>query len=127
MLWTEEKQLLSLLPAIFVGVGLGVVLDIFSSCSFRRRKWRLIDTLFGPFAALITFGAALVILDGQLHPLLFGGMLVGIVLERQTIGIWLRFAVRHLRKTSGRMRKTLANIVHKSNFNENQSENSQKT
>ena len=42
--------------------------------------------LIGLLAAPITFGAALVWMDGQLHPLLFGGVAIGLLLEHWAVG-----------------------------------------
>ena len=91
MEWTGQQQILFLLQSMCLGVVQGVLFDIVTGIgrSFSQ-SWRVIwDALLGPLTAIITFCGALIIMDGQLHPLLLGGSVIGMLLEHLTIGRWL--------------------------------------
>ena len=95
--WSGQQQLLFLLKSIPVGA---VVALIFSGISAidRKRKftWRLfiVDVLSSILFAVITFFAALAIMDGHLHPLLFGGIIIGFSLVRFLCGRYIVYVVR---------------------------------
>lgn len=72
----------------------------------RSRVYRFwLDVAFGPLAAVLLFLGSLVIMDGQLHPLLLLGALLGLVLEHLTVGVYLSKTVFFLRKF---LRKSVA-------------------
>ena len=89
MEWSGEQQLLFLLQSVGLGVGIGLLFDLLTgvgrACR-RRMSVFLLDVLFGVLAGLITFFAALAIMDGELHPLLFFGCFVGFAAEHGTVG-----------------------------------------
>lgn len=88
--WTGQQQLLFIWQSIGLGMLVGLAFDITTGfCRVTRRRWAifLLDALFGVQAALITFFGALAIMDGQLHPLLFAGALVGFVIEHGSVGV----------------------------------------
>lgn len=91
MEWTGRQQILFLLQSIGLGFIVGFCLDSVTAVTQRsaRRRWRLSDMLFGPIAALLVFLGALVIMDGQLHPLLILGSFWGMLAEHFTLGIWV--------------------------------------
>ena len=103
MEWSGQQQVQFLLQSIYLGTLQGLLLDFmtgFGSVSGRKR-WRWSDVLFGPLAALITFFGALIIMDGQLHPLLLFGVFLGMLLEHLTVGGMIRFSVRYVRGMLG--------------------------
>ena len=92
MEWTGQQQLLFFWQSTGLGMLVGLVFDITSGlCRVIRRRWVvfLLDALFGVQAALITFFGALAIMDGQLHPLLFIGILCGAVISYLLLGRFL--------------------------------------
>lgn len=99
MEWTGRQQLYFLLQSVGVGLVQGLVLDTLTGLRQRlmHKRWRLTDVLFGPIAAFITFIGALVIMDGQLHPMLFFGIAIGMLVEHATVGLWLQWLMRRLR------------------------------
>lgn len=84
-----------LLESICVGLIQGGVFDIFEGlgrCGTRRRRvW--LDIVFGPLSALLLFFCGLVILNGQIHPLLLIGSAIGMLVEHITIGVYLSATV----------------------------------
>ena len=103
--WSGKQQAWFLLQSVGLGVLLGVSFDLLNGvCRAIRRRWVvvLLDALFGVFAALVTFFGALVMMDGQLHPLLFMGALFGFITEHSGIGTALsRFVCRLCRWIGG--------------------------
>ncbi len=92
MEWMGHQQILLLCQSVGLGICLGFVFSLCNTVSKSRRHRRLMficDALFFVIASLITFFFSLAIMDGQLHPLLFGGCLVGFVLQHITIGRYL--------------------------------------
>lgn len=91
MEWTGWQQIVFLLQSICLGLAQGVLLDLLSGFGRRASPIRRIslDVLFGVLAALMTFFGALVIMDGQLHPILFMGCALGMILEHVILGMWL--------------------------------------
>ena len=91
MEWTGQQQILFLLQSMCLGVVQGVLFNIVTGIgrSFSQSRRVMWDVLFGPLTAIITFCGALIIMDGQLHPLLLGGSVIGMLLEHLTIGHWL--------------------------------------
>lgn len=90
--WTGQQQLLLLLQSAGLGCLIGAVFDL--TTGLERgigRRWLvwLLDGLFGVTAALITFFGALAIMDGRLHPLLFGGILCGFLAEHTAVGRYM--------------------------------------
>ena len=99
MEWTGQQQIQFLLQSFLLGGFQGLFLDLITSlCAGRkRRRWLWSDVFFGPLAAVTTFCGALAIMDGQLHPLLFFGIALGMLTEHVTIGAILIRLVHHLR------------------------------
>lgn len=87
--WTGQQQLLFLLQSAGIGCLIGAVFDFTTGLErgigLRWLAW-LLDGLFGILAALITFFGSLAIMDGCLHPLLFGGILCGFLAEHAAVG-----------------------------------------
>jgi len=83
--WTGAQQVGLLLESGGLGVLLGLLFDIMGGFVHggTRDRWRLFlaDVFFGLLAALVTFFGSLAIMDGQMHPLLFGGCLLGFLAE----------------------------------------------
>lgn len=95
MEWTGEQQIQCLLQSICLGLMQGATFDVFTGLgrqTTRFRRW-VLDAFFGPIAGLMLFFGTLVIMDGQLHPLLLVGSLIGLLLEHITIGAWLAASV----------------------------------
>ncbi len=86
--------------SICIGGVIGILLDVFSGLERNQtRMYRLfLDVIFGPLAAIVMFLGSLVITDGQLHPFLFFGVFVGLLLEHLTLGRYLSKIVVILRK-----------------------------
>lgn len=87
--WTGNQQLWFLLQSCGVGGMVGMLFDVLTGCgraSLKRYMVFFLDVLFGLLAALITFFGALVITDGRMHPLLFTGVLAGMLTEHFLIG-----------------------------------------
>ena len=104
MEWSGRQQIQFLLQSFILGGLLGLCLDIATGLftARKRRRWLWSDVLFGPFAAVITFFGALVIMDGQLHPLLFIGVALGMLTEHVTVGVYLCREVRDVRLWIGK-------------------------
>ena len=99
MEWSGQQQIQRLLQCVVLGTLQGFLLDILTgvACVRKRRKWLWTDVLFGPIAAIITFFGALVIMDGQLHPILLLGVFGGMALEHVSMGIVIRRTVACIR------------------------------
>ncbi len=86
MEWTWREQIVLLLQCGGLGMALGIVYDWLSVWEQWRRLSRVavfvLDSLFGLLAALVTFFFALATMDGRLHPLLFVGSAIGMLVER---------------------------------------------
>lgn len=104
MEWSGRQQIQFLLQSFMLGGLLGLCLDIATGLftARKRRRWLWSDVLFGPFAAVITFLGALIIMDGQLHPLLFIGVALGMLTEHVTVGGHLCRGVRDIRLWVGK-------------------------
>ena len=100
MEWTGQQQIQFLLRSIILGVLQGLCLDLMTSLLVgrKRRRWLWTDVLFGPLAAIVTFFGALVIMDGQLHPLLFFGIALGMLVEHATVGCLIALLLRYVRR-----------------------------
>ena len=112
MEWTGQQQIQFLLQSIVLGVLQGLCLDLVTNLFVerRRRKWLWTDVLFGPLAAIITFFGALVIMDGQLHPLLFLGIALGMLAEHVTIGTLISFLLRYVRRKIDKIRRKIGSF-----------------
>lgn len=98
-------QQLGFVPkSMVLGCCIGCILDI-SSGFWRGKKYRLklyvSDVVCCALAAVITLFGSLVITDGQLHPMLFVGVVLGVIAEHCLVGRWLSLIIckakRHLR------------------------------
>ena len=71
-----------------LGFGQGALLDCVTVLSQLkgRRRWLWTDVFIGPVLAVITFFGALLICDGQLHPVVLLGVLAGMGVEHVSIG-----------------------------------------
>lgn len=91
--WMGQEQVRLLLESGGLGLLLGVLFDVCCALSLGcgRRRWLrfAVDAAFGVPAALLTFYGALAIMDGRLHPLLFGGLAAGFWLQHRTVGRWV--------------------------------------
>lgn len=92
--WSGVQPLTFLLYSVLPGFIIGLLFDIgggwWRGKKYRKRLW-LADALLGLPAAIITLFGALIITDGQLHPTLFCGMLLGFLAEHYTCGRLLTF------------------------------------
>lgn len=106
MEWTIRQQICFLLQSVCLGAMEGVCLDAITALipSQKKRDCFWIDIAFGPFAAVVSFFGALVIMDGQLHPLLLFGVFFGMWIEHIFIGIFLHKVVRKIRKYRSEIR-----------------------
>lgn len=91
--------------SICLGGVIGILLDASSGLGRNQTKtyrfW--LDVIFGPLAAVVMFLGSLVIMDGQLHPVLFCGAFVGLLLEHLLFGRYLAESVVILRKCVRKM------------------------
>lgn len=97
--WSGREQLQLLLESMVPGMLIGACFDCDNGLFHKQTSfWRtlILDGLWGCIAALVTFFTALVLADGQLHPVLLLGILLGFLIERYTIG---RFVCLCARKT----------------------------
>lgn len=99
MEWTGKQQTVFLLQSIILGVMQGFALDVITGfvSSSKRKRWLWTDIAFGPLAAVVTFFGALVIMDGQLHPLLLFGVFLGMAAEHIVVGVWMGRIIRRAR------------------------------
>lgn len=104
MAWLEHQQIGVLFPFICIGAVLGVFLDAVSGLIWlgRVHKWHFVDMFFGPVAGLVTFCGALIWMDGQLHPLLFTGLIMGWFFEHSLVGKRLNVFLRYVGLSSKR-------------------------
>ena len=82
--WTGYEQVIFYLLSMVSGVCIGVIFDVFTGWGRARRRVSSIfflDIMFCVLSALLTFSSALLIMDGQLHPLLLFGIFTGGVVE----------------------------------------------
>ena len=105
MEWTGQQQIQFLLRSFLLGCLLGFLLDILTGLVriSKHSRWLWTDVLFGPLAAVITFCGALVIMDGQLHPLLFCGIALGMLTEHVTVGTYCSKTLRRFRRLTTKM------------------------
>ena len=86
----EGRQLWLLLYSCGLGAALGLLFEAFGvAVRFARRRRAVvffIDVFYLVFSALATFYFSLAVMDGMMHPLLFGGCLLGFYLEHVTLG-----------------------------------------
>lgn len=118
MEWSGRQQIEFLLQSCVLGVVQGFFLDVMTGFVFvaKRKRWLWTDVIFGPIAAIVTFCGALVIMDGQLHPLLFFGVFLGMALEHFAIGTYMCRLMRYLHHRSIRivqkMQRFLRRFLH---------------
>lgn len=101
MEWSGLRQLGVALKSVVPGCYIGFMLDV-STGFWRGKKYRhkifLADIICCILAAVITFFGALVITDGQFHPVLFVGILIGLLVEHFVVGRWLSYLFCKLHK-----------------------------
>ena len=100
MEWTGRQQILFLLQSIGLGIIIGLFLDGLAALMLRRvrRNQFILDVAFGGVTALLVFFGSLVILDGQLHPLLIFGSTAGLAVEHLSVGLWIRKWLMRMRR-----------------------------
>ncbi len=109
--WTGAQQVSFLLDYTGLGLLFGLVFDVLEGLQPFLRGHRVLrflaDSLLGLLAALVTFFVALATMDGVLHPLLFGGILLGAVTEHLSIGRRVAALTRRAGYRMGRIRSVL--------------------
>lgn len=93
MEWSYWQPISFLFECIPCGVLLGFLFEItsgFVHCSSKKVIRYVWDGIYGVLAAVITFFCALVIMDGQLHPVLLMGLLFGFLIEHFSVGRLLK-------------------------------------
>ena len=99
--WSWMQQIAFLMYSIPVGIVLGILLNVFNGFE-RLMKIRLnnfiLDVAFAILSAVITFLSALVITDGQIHPVLFIGQLLGFLLVHYFCGKYISKCIYQLCK-----------------------------
>lgn len=96
--WTGSQQLAFSAHSVVLGILVGFFTDVAFAvlCRDTRRRWLLFDTLSGPLIALFVMFGALIIMDGHLHPLLFLGSFLGMIVEHLTLASAIRWIIRNL-------------------------------
>lgn len=87
--WSGQQQLLFFVRSVVVGLMIGVLFDVFTGWGRIKRsktKTFLLDVAFCLISSVITFFAALIIMNGQLHPLLLFGIALGVVVVHISVG-----------------------------------------
>ena len=88
--WIGQHQIALFLQSGAFGVCLGFVFDCFNVLSKMRRRNRipvfLGDVVFFVLAAFATFFYSLAVMDGRMHPLLFFGIALGMIVQHLIIG-----------------------------------------
>ena len=118
MEWTGREQVLFLWQSLKLGVAIGLLLDGIAALILRdERQGRFVlDVVFGGVTALLVFLGSLVILDGQVHPLLIFGSSIGIIAEHFLIGLWVRNRLLRVRRWLWSFAKKVALVVRKIHF-----------
>ena len=100
MEWTGRQQIIFLLQSIGLGATIGLFLDGLATLMLRRVRQNqfILDVALGGVTALLVFFGSLVILDGQLHPLLLFGSTAGMVVEHLVVGLWIRKWLMRMRR-----------------------------
>jgi|GEM_PF-2809081 len=115
MEWTGQQQLVMLMQSGGVGFLLGATYDLFFAVGRVRRSARsavfVKDILFCLLSAVFTFYFSLMITDGQLHPLLFLGIALGMVAERGSVGRLLRLLRFWLSSLFGKVRQIMVGVL----------------
>ena len=104
MEWTGEQQILFLLQSAILGFAQGLAMDFivgFAPVS-NHKTFLWVDIVFGPASAVVTLCGALLIMDGQLHPILLFGIFLGMAISHFSIGRFLCGAVRKMRISARR-------------------------
>ena len=88
--WSGQQQILLLCQSVAFGGCLGFVFDLFNLPSKSSRRCRVMtfvcDVVFFAVAAIATFYYSLAVMDGRMHPLLFFGTAIGMVVQHLLIG-----------------------------------------
>lgn len=108
--WTGQQQWLFLMKSIPVGMAIGVMFSVINGLERKRVfcfQQVAADILFFIVSALITFFASLIIMDGHLHPILFGGLMIGFSFVHFLCGRHIAWFIR----TVGNGCKTLLKFV----------------
>ena len=91
MEWTGFQQIIFFGESFCLGLIQGAVFDVLSGLGrYTHRCFRLVlDSVLGLLVAMLLFFGAIVIMDGQLHPLLFFGSWLGLITEHASVGKYL--------------------------------------
>ena len=118
MEWTGRQQVLFLLQSVGLGAAIGLFLDGIAALILRdeRQDRFVLDVVFGGVTALLVFLGSLVILDGQVHPLLIFGSSIGIIAEHFLIGLWVRNRLFRVRRWLWSFANKVAIVVRKIHF-----------
>ena len=111
--WSGWQQIVFIFECIPIGTILGFLFEINSSfvrLSARKSTKYFLDSLFGLLASVVTFFTALVIMDGQLHPILFLGIGFGFFCEHIVLGRLVIQLLSMLVKTVGKVSSVLRTI-----------------
>ena len=112
--WSGREQVYFFFQGVLAGVCIGFLFDVFTGWGRAYRsalRVFVLDVVFGLLAAWFTFCASLVIMDGQLHPLLFLAMGLGMVSEHACIGRWVSRGVCGAVKLCGWLRKQMCMLI----------------
>lgn len=89
MEWTVAHQIQFLFLSVIIGSVIGFLFELFGGF-WRGKAYRrflfVSDVFLCAFAAILTFFSALVLSNGQMHPVMHFGILLGLVVEHFTIG-----------------------------------------
>lgn len=108
--WTGREQVYFFLQSMLVGACIGVLFDVFSGWGrllHKKAKIFLVDILFAFLSAILTFCASLVIMDGQLHPLLLFGLMCGALAEHYSVGHFVSLCFSYIGKLLTRFKVKL--------------------
>ena len=112
--WSGWQQIVFLVECIPCGAILGFFFELtsgFVRFSTSKSTKYLYDVLYGMMASVVTFFTALVIMDGQLHPILFLGIGFGFICEHIMLGRLVMQMVYMLVKTIGKVSFVLRTIL----------------
>ena len=94
--WSGQQQLLFIARSMLAGLIIGVLFEVTNGLGrIHRNRWRTmaLDLVFSVLASVITFFASLVIMDGQLHPVLFTGIFIGAFMLHFSVGKYIASCV----------------------------------
>lgn len=114
--WSGIQQLSFIFKSLPIGVLFGVTLNIINGLGrIWRCRWKVFiaDIVFSVIASVVTFFAALVITDGQLHPILFLGILLGLIITHFLCGKYIAKFVFHIGMRCSLWARTISDLARK--------------